>query len=751
MLSRMASFNDGTALRVVPSPGAGPDDRSAVDGEPVDPNLGRRIGPYRVDRLIARGGMGRVYLATREDDYQQRVALKLIDRDVESLFHLDRFYRERQILAKLEHSGIARILDGGTTHDGQPFFVMEHVDGEPVDAYCTRLGLDLRARLELMREICQIVQYSHQNLVIHQDLKPGNILVTADGAPKLLDFGIAELLQPDAEGGGTGGAEPLTPSHASPEQLLGETLTTTSDVYSLGVILYRLVSGEPPYRLDGLRPEQAAMRVVTAEVPPPSAVAPPSMRRELVGDVDAIVQKAMARTPARRYASAAQLAEDLRRHLADLPIEADPGPWLHQLRKRIRRHKLALVVVVLVIAFALTTTVFWRQAVHRGETAERARQAAEASQAEALRSLQRAERVSLFLEDLFRSGDPDADARSVREVLERGRLRLLDELEDDPEIRADLLSTLGTVYNNLSLYDEARALKEEALRDRLAADPSDREELASAINNLGRLFYDLGDYPRAEDSFRRAVAMWRRLGDERGAVLGTRNLAALLAADGRPAEALALHRSLVEAQRGLYGPRDPEVAESLYGLAILHRSSGMPAEADALLRQALEIFEETLGPRHTRVAAVLSSRGRVLHTLGRLDEARDSFERALALRLERLGDDHVHVAHTRKNLAALLLDLGETADAGRLLEQSLRTLRAKKPAGDWTIADAESLRGHHLAALGRYEEAEPVLVEALEALRATRGADDLATLSAQERLEALCQAASRGCDQLPTP
>ncbi|MEM9555832.1 MAG: tetratricopeptide repeat protein [Acidobacteriota bacterium] len=743
-------MSDQTTLVDDGAPGSSRAVAASPEASQDDPELGRRIGPYRVERLIARGGMGRVYLATREDDYAQRVALKLIDREVETLGRIDRFYRERQILAQLEHPGIARILDGGTTFDGHPFFVMEYVDGEPVDQYCERRDLDLRARLELVREICRIVQFSHQNLVIHQDLKPGNILVTAEGRPKLLDFGIAELLQSDASSDqGRRGERALTPGYASPEQFFGEPLTTASDVYSLGVLLYRLVSGAAPYDFEGLDAQEVAARVALGDVLPPSRVALPEQRRALAGDVDAIVAKAIAKKPERRYASAAQLAEDLRRHLEDLPIEADPGPWHRQVRKAMRRHKLALAIAVLVVGFTIATTVFWRQAVHRGEVAERARLEAEESRVEALRSQQRAERVSGFLEELFRSGDPDAGAQSVEEVLDRGRLRLLDELEDDPEIRADLLSTLGTVYNNLSLYDEARALKEEALSDRLAADSSDRNELAIAINNVGRLLYDLGDYPAAEEHFRRAVAMWRRLGDEPGVVLGQRNLASLLVTAGRPDEALALHGSIVESQRRLYGARDPAVAESLYSLAILRRSLRMPGEAESLLRQALEIFEEAHGPRHTRVAAVLSSRGRVLHELGRSAEGLQSFERALALRLELLGNEHVHVAHTRKNLAALLLDQGEIARAGRLLEQALVTLRSKKPADDWTRADAESLWGRYLAERGRYEDAEPVLLGAYRTLRAAKGDDDLATRSAHARLVALYEAVGR-IHEVPT-
>jgi serine/threonine-protein kinase len=706
-----------------------------------DSNLGRRIGPYRVERLIARGGMGRVYLALREDDYEQRVALKLVDRRPEKLDVLDRFFRERQILARLQHPNIARILDGGTTDDALPFLVMEYVEGEPVDRYCDLHRLGLRRRLRLFQHICQAMHFAHQNLVVHRDLKPGNILVTPDGAPKLLDFGIAKIV-----GGAPGATEtrpgkiPLTPGYASPEQLLGEPVTTASDVYSLGVLLYRLVSGRGPYEPDGGGWRRTVELICEVEPPPPSTVARRGLRRRLAGDVDAIVSKAMSKKPEQRYVSASQLAADVGRHLADLPVDAGPGPWGQRARKGIRRHKVGLAVLILVLGFAATTTVLWRRAVHKGRLAEQARVQALASQAAAEKSLRRAERVSGFLEDLFRSADPDAGALTVREVLDRGRRQLTVALEDEPEIRAELLATLGTVYNNLSLYREARELKEEALANRLAADPADRADLAADLNNLGRLLYDLGDYTAAESRFRDALAMWQRLGDEHGSVVGLRNLAAALTQSGRSAEALELYGQIIDIQRRLFGAGDVEVGKSLYSLGMLHRTRGDPEAAEPLLRQAREIFVHTLGPRHTRVAAVTSSLGRVLHDQGRNDEARRSFEEALELRLELLGEDHVQVANSRKNLAALLLEEGETEAAGELLEKALATLRRKKPAGDWTIADAESIWGSFLVAGGRYAAAEPLLLAAYRTIRSAKGDDNVATADARRRVLALYQA-----------
>jgi tetratricopeptide (TPR) repeat protein len=721
---------------------AKPGSLARTSDEPgADANLGRRIGHYRVERLIAHGGMGRVYLAVREDDYEQRVALKLFDRAPEKLDVLDRFFRERQILARLQHPNIARILDGGTTDDVLPFFVMEYVEGEPVDSYCDARGLNLRRRLELFQQICHVAQFAHQNLVVHRDLKPSNILVTPDGVAKLLDFGIAKLLDigPDGLETHTGDGSPMTPAYASPEQLLGEPVTTASDVYSLGVVLYRLVSGRNPYSVVGVGAARVVELICKVDPPPPSTAPKRKIIGRVANDIDAIVLKAMSKNSEQRYASAAQLAEDIERHLVDLPVRAYPETWRERALRRVRRHRLEIAVFLAVVVFAVTVTLLWRQAVGKEALAQTARAEAEAARTQTENALLRAERVSLFLVELFQAADPYAgNLLTAREILDRGREKLTGELVEEPEIRAELLTTLGTVHNNLSLYKEARELKEEALRNRLVADPSDRLALATDLNNLGRADYGLGDYAAAEDRFRDALAMWRRLGAEDDVVhLGLRNLASTLTQSGQHEKALKLHDEILDVQRRLFGDRSVEVGKSLYSLGVLHRTRGELDAAEPLLRQALEIFAEELGSRHRRVASVLATLGRVLHTQGHHREARESFDEALSLRLELLGEDHGHVANTRKNLAALLLDQGETAAAGALLEKALDVLREKMPTDDWTIADAESLWGSYLVALGRYAEAEPWLLTGYQTIRDARGDADIASRQARGRVLAL--------------
>ncbi len=730
---------DGPLSNIDPTRPTLPADRAAPS--PEDPGLGRRIGPYRVERLIARGGMGAVYLAVREDDFRKRVALKLVRPELQSVEILRRFAAERQILAGLEHPNIARLLDGGSTDDMMPFLVMEYVEGVPLDRYCDQHEVSLDQRLRLFRQVCSAVHFAHQNLVIHRDLKPGNILVTAAGEPKLLDFGIAKIFLPAAEEAAEsraaarteleaeGGRGLMTPVYASPEQLRGETITTASDIFSLGVVLYQLLSGRAPYPLEGLSTARRIELVCRQEPARPSAAAQAAGdRRRLEGDVDAIVMKALARRPGQRYASALQIADDVERHLADLPVRARPSTWSYRSGKFVRRHKLAMTAALLVIMLALSTTVLWRQAVRDRGLAQRAQE--------------RAEKVSGFLEGLFTSADPETaqgETLTARELIDRGREELVDGLMDEPEIRADLLSTLGTVYQRLGFFTDARELKETALADRRAADARDRTELAGDLNNLGGLHYRLGEYADAEKRYTEALVIWRGLGEEEYVALALFNLTSVLIQQGRFPEALAMHGEALQIRQRIFGPESIQMAASLYSLGALHRIRGDMEQAEPVLRRALLIYGR-FDDRHTAVARVRNSLGRVLHARGRLTEAREHLEAALALRRRILGADHVGVASCAKNLAAVLLDQGETEAAGSLLEDALATLRGAKPAGDWAILEAESVWGSYLAASGRWDEAEPFLVDSHRGLREMRGEHHVETAEAWRRVTALREA-----------
>src|SRR5262245_39139783 len=313
-------------------------DPAPVYEEDRPPHAGDRLGAYELLSELGSGGMGMVYLARRADDeFQKRVAIKLIRPGMASDFALQRFRSERQIAASLEHPNIARLLDGGATPDGKPYFVLEHVDGEPLTEYCDRRSLPIPERLRLFLEVCMPVMYAHQNLVVHRDIKPRNILVTPEGEPKLLDFGIAKLLDPEAnEGAGETGTlfRMMTPDYASPEQIRGERITTASDVYALGVVLYELLAGKKPYAVTGNTPGELLRVVCERDPEKPSVTA---NRRELRGDLDAIVGKAMRKEPERRYASVAAFADDIRNHMAGRPVLARRGTFVYRAGKFARR------------------------------------------------------------------------------------------------------------------------------------------------------------------------------------------------------------------------------------------------------------------------------------------------------------------------------------------------------------------------------------------------------------------------------
>ena len=732
------SFLDEPA---VPKPG-----ESAVYGE------GTRIGPYRVLEKLGRGGMGTVYKAVREDDFEKQVALKLLQRDLASEANVRRFQHERQILARLEHPAIARLLDGGTTADGRPYLVMEHVEGVPIDEYCDDHQLSTDERLKLFLKVCSALAFAHQSLIVHRDLKPGNILITEEGAPKLLDFGIAKLLAPDdAFGDLTQGLEqPMTPRYASPEQVRRQPITTASDIYSLGTLLYRLLTGRLPCGLESCRFGEIPFRIVETEPIKPSAVItrdeeveradgdatltpesvsakrdgdPVRLRRRLAGDVDAILLKALRKEPQHRYSSVEQLATDIRRHLDGRPVAARRGTMVYRAGKFFRRHRVA-VAAALMAVLALTAFLV------------RERQRLEADKL-------RAERVTIVLGDLLKIADPD-NRDTVIESLDQVRDEL-QVLEADPDLRAELLATLGHILRKLGHGEKAWELWHESLELWRQHYPEDLSGLAGRINNLGALYLDEQDYDNAETYFREALALREGLGDETGEmVFNLNNLATVLMYRGQYEEAEDLYRRGLAIRQRLPGSdEETRVSASLRSLGAVLLARGDVAAAEPLLREALEIRLHEYGAEDTRVTTVLDLLGRVRFARGDHREAEKLFERAREIRLGRLGEDHADVPWSDHNLLVLLLAEGELATARVVLNRTQSELRRILPPGHWKLAAIDIVLGMLLTAEARYSEAEPCLTTGYEVLRTVRGQHSTYTRDARQRLYTLYEAWGR--------
>ncbi len=740
--------------------------RAARQAAPVLPAAGWRIGPYRVERRLGQGGMGTVYLAVRDDqEYSQQVAIKVFSSSTDRADLLRRFRSERQILARLEHPNIARLLDGGTTAEGLPYLVMEYVDGEPIDRYCDRRQLGVDARLALVLQVSAAVQYAHQNLVIHRDLKPGNILVAADGNPRLLDFGIAKLLDgtdlPLTMAATRTGQRLMTPQYASPEQVEGGAITTATDVYSLGVLLYLLLTGRLPYRVEGERGGALAIERAVLEQEPerPSTAARETaaartgesrpgtggrsslfarlsrVRTGIDADLDNIVLLALRKEPARRYASAALLAEDLRRFRAGLPVAARPATLRYRAAKFVRRHRLGvalaagLLAVILGLA-AVSTVQALRLARQRDEIRDERDKAVE---------------VARFLEEVFQvSGPGQARGETVtaREILDQAAARLGAEraqLDEQPEVEAALATTMGNVYRELGLVDRAQPLLDRSLALRREAFGDRHPQVAESLHALGLLAIVRGELPRAEALHRRALALRRELlgeADPRIAEslngLGT----ALLAQADYPAAEQALRQAL-DLNRRHFGHDHPDVAEGLNNLGLLHKQKGDLEGAEALYREGLRIWRRLYGEKHPALATQLNNLAALQVERGDLAGAEASSRESLAVAHRLYGPEHPEIALQLNNLGSALLLQGKSEEAEPLLRRSLALRRKLLGAEHEQVAMGLNNLGRLLHDRGELAPARPLYEEGLRISQKVFGEEHPRTATALANLAAL--------------
>ena len=678
-----------------------------------------RIGPYRLLHTLGAGGMGEVFLAERADaQFEQRVAIKVVTGGNFSRSVQSRLKVERQILAQLDHPNIAHLLDGGSLPDGTAYLVMEYVDGLPIDAYCDANRLDVIARLKLFQTVCAAVHYAHRNLVVHRDLKPSNILVNAAGVPKLLDFGIAKLLDDRQAVHNTvamthANLRIMTPDHASPEQVRGLPITTSSDVYVLGVLLYRLLTGVGPFVIASSRltdieraigdkdPPLPSHIVTTGEPAQSSALAAARdttagrLRRQLKGDLDNIVLMAMRKEPERRYGSSQQMASDIQRYLDGKPVIARRDTMAYRSTKFVRRHWLPVTVgasmFALILAFATTAYV---QAARIAAERDRVAEQREMAERERLR----AEEISTFLVDLFKLTDLDenrANQVTARELLDSGAKRLRAGLQNQPASKAALLATVGAVYDSLGQFQDALPLLDESLH--LQPQANDRARIVVLLE-LGRARMGAGDLANAEAPLQNALRL---------------------------------------AQTG-FGAGSEEAGRALWQLGRLRFQLGQIDAAKQLFQQSLGVLEKNPVPQ-TDLAAVLDDLAKVYSRQQRWTAAKQAYERALELDRHMLGEDHPRVTMHLNNLGVVAQNMGELKQAEVLYREAIR--RHERDPGE-RRAETVLSKGNFGVLLqreGRLAEAEPLLRDAVAETVSLYGSDHYAAGYARVSLAILLQ------------
>lgn len=747
-LARLSREPDGEGM----SPG--PEILRAVfldvgDEEPEssDAFLGARVGPYRLARVLGVGGMGAVYLGERADGaFERQVAVKLLRGELNTRGVLKRFRLERQILASLSHAAIAQMIDGGVTEDGHPALIMEYVEGVPIDQYADEKRLGIEGRIRLILRVAEAVEYAHRHMVVHRDLKPSNILVTREGVVKLLDFGVAKILEEseggEEEAGAVTRAEArfVTPEYAAPEQLLGEGVSTQTDVYALGGLLYELLTGTRPYSRRGS--ESVLERMIrNAEPTAPSAAvfpagshgeeggtdrtsplkglpgvpgtSPETLRRRLSGDLDAILLRALQTRPEARYESVAAMRDDLERHLTGYPVLARGDAALYRARRFVRRHR--GTVATASAAFLLAVGSALGLALQRGAVLEEQRRAELAADA-AAREAETARQVTAFLVGLFKGNDPyeaRGDTLSVRSLLHRGAQRIETELADQPAIRAELLEALGQVYANLGAFEESVPLLRQGVdlrRDSIRGQP----DLTRSLLRLAQALRTGREFQSSVEVFREAIDEAAESGESR--ILAEARIglgSAFLMMERLDSAEVELRRG-IDGLGELHATGDLVYLNGLVELAGLVRRRGDLATAEGLYRQVIEIQRQHPLMDASGFATALNNLAVLRRMQGDLEESQELYGEAYDSLEHLLGPGHPTALLISGNLATLLDQLGDVEGSLTIYRERVEAARERWPEGHWRTAEALMNLGAELVKVGRADEAVDPLGEALD-------------------------------------
>jgi serine/threonine protein kinase len=709
---------------------------------------GKRIGAYRIIREIGQGGMAVVYLGERDDqNYRKQVAIKMVKPGIGTEQVLQRFRNERQTLAALDHSNIVKLLDGGSTEEGVPYLVMDYVEGLPIDQYCDRHKLSIADRLQLFSKVCAAVQYAHQNLVVHRDLKPGNILITGEGSPRLLDFGIAKLLDPkflQAPLVTRVEARPMTPEYASPEQVRGDPITSATDVYSLGVLLYEILTGRHPYEVHDSSWQEIERLVCEDDPPRPSTrvstdqdskttaevrmAEPRQLVKLLRGDLDWITMKALEKEPGRRYASVSELSADLGRYLSHEPVSARPSSTTYRAQKYIRRHPVGVAVaaglVLLLAGFAIMQSVQLRRI-----TRER----------------DRANRVTEFMEGMFKVSDPsEARGNSItaREILDKASKDIDTGLAKDPELQAQMIHVMGDVYRDLGLFPRAQVLYQRSADIRRQVLGPENADTLRSVDDLAWVLNQEGQAAKAEQLQRETVATRQRVFGKQNldTLKSMSNLAWTLDREGHYAEAEKLEREVLDVRQRLTKEGDQSTAATMNNLAATLGHEGHFAEAEKLKRETLDLRLRILGPEHPDTLTSMNNLSYTLQQEGHYADAEKLERETLDLQRRILGPEHPDTLRSMNNLADDLVHESRTAEAEQLQRDALaikqRVLGPEHQDTLWAIQDlALNLQGQ-----GRYSEAEKLQRQTFAIQQRVLGPDRPNTLATMSNLAATLNA-----------
>ncbi len=699
---------------------------------------GQVVGSYRLVSHVGQGGSGSVWLAERCDGrFQGRAAVKLLNVALVGRAGEERFTREGTILARLRHPRIAHLIDAGVSSAGQPYLVLEYVDGQAIDRYCDDHLLGVEARIRLFLDVLEAVAHAHANLIVHRDIKPANVLVSADGQVKLLDFGIAKLVERDVSGSRTttetesstiarDGGSALTPQYAAPEQVSDDPVTTATDVYALGVLLYVMLTGQHPAGR-GLDSQVALLRAIIEAVPvrvsdavvapaePEDARArhathcgttPARLHRSLRGDLDAIVARALQKNPAERYASVDAFAADLRRFLGGAPVNARPATPGYRIGKFVKRHAAGVATSVAVALLVVGLTIFHTR-----------RLSAERDYAERERA--KAVKVSELLMGLLTSADPYAVRTSsgeptVRALLDAGAAQVQKDLAAEPGLQAEMLTAMGRTYRRLGRPNRAEQLLEQALASGQKAFGPEHVQVAQTLDYLGVVLADKGDYRAASQTLERALGIQRPLLGEHGDVAVTlAELGRVYQDQGLNQRAEPLHREALDIRRKVLGDEHREVAVSLSDLASVLRLNGDLDGAEALLRQSFAINVKTRGADHPNTAVSLQDLALIAISRGDYPAAESGLRQALAMQLKALGPNHPVVAATLNGLARALREQGRYDEAAAVLREASDILRAAFGGDHQLLAIYTINLGSVQMALNQPGLAEPLLREGL--------------------------------------